>query len=101
MSASLSLAAMIGGVQIWDWSDEETRRRVCEIDPMLCDINLRYDEVYVAMHAQAMLAGELAQVLYVLHKQAANEELREQVRKDIRAAAEKILGEPWKLSDEG
>jgi len=100
MSASLNLAAMIGGVQIWDWDDPETRRRACEIDPMLCDIELSYDEIYVAMHAQAMLAGELAQVLHVLHKQALLKETREQVRKNIRAAAERILGEPWKLADE-
>jgi len=100
MSGSLSLAALLGGVQIWDWDDPEVRRRACEISPMLCDVQLKHDEIFVSMHTQSILVGEQSHFLYVLHKNALLQEAREAAREHIRKEAERILGEPWKLSDE-
>lgn len=100
MTHSLTLAALLGGVQIWDWSDPDVRRRACEISPLLCDVELDFDQIFVSMSTQSVLVGEQEQFLYVLHKNALLAETRDAAREHIRTTAERILGEPWQLADE-
>lgn len=100
MSVPFDLKARLGGVQIWDWSDPAVKDRGCEINPLLCDVKLAFDEVYISYSTQSFLVGELSHYLYRAHQIALNTEVRARAREQIRAHAERILGEPWKLRDE-
>lgn len=94
------LAAVLGGIQIWDWSDPATREKAYKISPGLRAVELHYNEVYVARSAQAVIAGELAQFLYAIHQRAQSDETRAAASRHIKLAAERILGEPYELLGE-
>lgn len=87
------MAGRLGGIQIWDWSDPWVQERACELQPLLCDLNLRFDEIYVSYSTQSILVGEQAHYLYRLHQTALNNELRERVQQMFREAELRILGE--------
>jgi hypothetical protein len=92
------LAAVLGGIQIWDWSDPETREQAYKISPGLRAVHLRYDEVYVARSASALVVGELAHFLYSLHRKELLAETRRAASLHIKRTAERILGEPWEVA---
>jgi hypothetical protein len=62
--------------------------------------HLAYDELYISYSQQAIVVGELAHFLWRQFIIAGNNEVRQAAREHIRATAERILGEPWKLADE-
>jgi hypothetical protein len=100
MSTPMGLVGRLAGVQVWDWSDEATRKRACEIAPLLCGVDLRYDEMYLSYSTQSLLVGDQGHFLWRLLEVERNKECRQEARERIRRTAERILGEPWKLSDE-
>lgn len=100
MTIALGLAARLGGIQIWDWSDPKVREEACKRNPLLCQIELAYDQIYVAMGQQALLVGSQDHFLYRMHQLALNDDARKAAREHIRRSAQRVLGEPWKLSDE-
>lgn len=99
MNAPMGLIGRIGGIQIWDWSDPDVVERACKISPLLCDVKLRYDEIYPSYSTSALLVGEQSHYLYRVLQIALNEECRQAAADHIRSEAERILGEPWELLD--
>lgn len=93
------LAAVLGGIQIWDWSDPATRERAYEIMPMLRAVELKYNEIYIARSAQALLVGELSQFLHALQQKELLNDTRRAADLHIKRTAERILGEPYELLD--
>lgn len=97
---SMAVVGALHGIQIWDWSDPKVRADACRISPLLCEVDLRFDEMYISYSTQSLLVGDQGYFLWRLMEKAASEECRAAAREHIREAAERILGEPWKLADE-
>lgn len=93
------LAVRLGGVQIWDWSDPDVVQRACELAPLLCDLRLRFDEIYLSYSTSSLLVGEQSHYLYRMLQLALNEECRRAAADHIKKTAERLLGEPWELLD--
>lgn len=60
---------------------------------------LKYDEMFLAQTQQAIVVGEIAHFRYRLNQLNANQGLRKAVKRNIQAAAERILGEPWTVGE--
>ncbi len=96
----MGLVGRLHGIQVFDWSDEGTREHICKAAGLPATFDLRYDEMYPAYSIAAIIVGEQAHFVYRMRQIVANEGTRLAASTHILVVAERILGEPWELSDQ-
>lgn len=96
----VGIVGALAGIQIWDWSDPDTRERAVKIAPLLVNVDLAYNEMYLSYSTASLLVGDLGHFLWRLMEVEKTKECRAAAGEHIRREAERILGEPWKLIGE-